>query len=172
MSAYADGDQKLPVGYPDSKEDQQQRSEAMTMYQQFRNIDLEGITESIEWKTDPATRAWLKEDDDHREHDGPGFESHVIRKNYRYTLKLRDGDGTITYYKIKDGNCTVSNAETTGDAIVRKARVYISIEHGNYGYDTVVRLEVYGPESGSETISVNEVLNGRFDLVTGWSGLY
>jgi hypothetical protein len=166
MTTYADGDRQLPTSYPvDIKEDQQKRSEALTMYQQFRNIDLEGIMETAEFKTDPATLAWLKNDNKNmNEH-----ESHVIRQNYRYTLKLRDGNGTITYYKTKDPNCTLSDPATTGVPIVRQARVYISIENwtNRFGYDTIVRLEVYNPESGETSLSVDEVLKGNFTLSTG-----
>jgi hypothetical protein len=169
MIAYADGDRQLPTSYPDSKEDQQKRSEAMTIYQQFRNIDLEAIIETSEWKTDPATLAWLKNDTRNmNEHE---HESHVIRKNYPYTLKLRDGNGTITYYKVKDPNCTLSYPETTGVPIVRQARVYISIETSRFGYDTVVRLEVEEPESGGSSLSVDEVLKGKFMLSTGGNPL-
>lgn len=164
-SALADGDKPLPPPWrlPDDKAEEQ-RSSAMTLYQQFRNIDLEGITETIEWKTDPATIAWLKNNN----RDENENESHIIRKNYRYALKLRDGIGTITYYKIKDPDCTMSNAATTGVPIVRNASVYVSIENGNHQYDTLVRLKVDGPEASFGTDpDVNEVLNGGFDLPSG-----
>jgi hypothetical protein len=166
ITTYADGDRQLPVSSFDSDLLYQKRSEAMTMYHQFRNIDLEGIMNTAEFKTDPASIAWSRSNDTSKFDE---FESHVIRKNYQYVLKLRDGIGTITYYKTKDPDWIDYVPQTTGVPIVRQARAYMSIELSNSrgGYDTVARLEVYFPESNKTSLPINDVLKGDFRLSVG-----